>query len=326
MARVLKLANTYKRMGIQRQNLDNKCYNKLSINHDVWLVESFVIMSDRTAVSTTQAANLRLRIITASVFLPVAVAASLFGGFIFLSFTLPVMCIGMLEFYVMEKDTRMQGSSLTGIPTGIAIALGFYFRHDWLWQTALASCIVLTLLLEIYRRPTGFVRALAQVGTTLCGIIYISFPTAFLLSLRNMQPDGLMWLFVVFAITWGTDSFAYVVGRFFGKTKLAPLISPNKTVEGAIGGILGAWIPAFGILIVAGAFEPTLIPMIVAGPFIAVSGDLFESALKRTFRVKDSFVEGLNLFPGHGGVLDRIDALLWVTTWVFLYLLVIGIV
>ncbi len=326
MARALKLANTYKRIGIECQNLDKKCYNKLRFHHDVWLVESFVIMSDRTAVSTAQAANLRLRIITASVFLPVAVAASLFGGFIFLSFTLPVMCIGMLEFYVMEKHTRMQGSSLTGIPAGIAIALGFYFSQDWLWQIAIAACIVLTLLLEIYRRPTDFVLALAQVGTTLCGIIYISFPTAFLLSLRNIQPDGLMWLFVVFAITWGTDSFAYVVGRVFGRTKLAPLISPNKTVEGAIGGILGAWIPAFGILIVAGAFEPTLIPMIVVGPFIALSGDLFESALKRFFRVKDSFVEGLNLFPGHGGVLDRIDALLWVTTWVFLYLLVIGIV
>lgn len=283
-------------------------------------------MSDRTAVSTAQAANLRLRIITASVFLPLAIAASLFGGLVFLSFTLPVMCIGMLEFYVMEKDTRMQGSSLTGIPTGIAIALGFYFSQEWLWQIALAAGIVLTLLLEIYRKPNDVVLALAQVGTTMFGIIYIAFPTAFLLSLRNLQPDGLMWLFVVLAITWSTDSFGYVAGRFFGKTKLAPLISPNKTVEGAIGGIIGAWILAFGILIVAGAFEPPLIPMIVAGPFFAVSGDLFESALKRSFRVKDSFVEGLNLFPGHGGVLDRIDALLWVATWVFLYLLAIGIV
>ncbi len=283
-------------------------------------------MSDRTAVNTAQAANLRLRIITASVFLPVAIGASIFGGAIFLFFTLPVMGVGMLEFYVMEKNTQMQGSSLTGIPTGLAIALGFYFGIDWLWQIAIFACIGLTLLLEIYRQPSEFVLALAQVGTTFCGIIYISFPTAFLLSLRNIQPDGLMWLFVVFAITWGTDSFAYVAGWFFGKTKLAPQISPNKTVEGAIGGILGAWVLAFGILFAAGAFEAKLIPMLLVGPFIAVSGDLFESALKRFFEVKDSFVEGLNLFPGHGGVLDRIDALLWVTTWVFFYLLGIGIV
>ena len=282
-------------------------------------------MGNRAVASAGQTANLRSRIITATVLLPVAVAASIVGGLVFLCFSLPVMCIGMLEFYVMEKDTRMQGSSLTGIPAGIAITLGFFFNQDWLWQMAIGACIVLTLILEIYRRPSDFVPALAQVGTTMCGIAYIAFPTAFLLSLRNLQPDGLMWLFVVFAITWGTDSFAYVVGRIFGKTKLAPLISPNKTVEGAIGGILGAWIPAFGILIIAGGFEPILIPMIVVGPFLAVGGDLFESALKRFFRVKDSYVRGLNLFPGHGGVLDRIDALLWVATWVFLYLLIVGI-
>lgn len=283
-------------------------------------------MSDRIVAKSRQAADLRTRLLTASVVLPMAVLASLAGGILFLIFTLPVMCVGMLEFYVMEKDTRMQGSSLTGIPTGIGVVLGFFLNQDWLWQLALALGVILTLVLEISRQPKEFMRALAQVGTTFCGIVYLAVPTAFLLSLRNIQPDGLIWLFVVYAITWGTDSFAYVAGRIFGKTKLAPLISPNKTVEGAIGGILGAWIPAFGILLISGAFQPILIPMIVAGPFLAVSGDLFESALKRFFSVKDSYVKGLNLFPGHGGVLDRIDALVWVAAWVFLYLYVIEIV
>ncbi len=283
-------------------------------------------MGDRIVAKSRQAADLRTRLLTASVVLPMAVLASLAGGILFLIFTLPVMCVGMLEFYVMEKDTRMQGSSLTGIPTGIGVVLGFFLNQDWLWQLALALGVILTLVLEISRQPKEFMRALAQVGTTFCGIVYLAVPTAFLLSLRNIQPDGLIWLFVVYAITWGTDSFAYVAGRIFGKTKLAPLISPNKTVEGAIGGILGAWIPAFGILLISGAFQPIMIPMIVAGPFLAVSGDLFESALKRFFSVKDSYVKGLNLFPGHGGVLDRIDALVWVAAWVFLYLYVIEIV
>ena len=202
-------------------------------------------MGDRIVAKSRQAADLRTRLLTASVVLPMAVLASLAGGILFLIFTLPVMCVGMLEFYVMEKDTRMQGSSLTGIPTGIGVVLGFFLNQDWLWQLALALGVILTLVLEISRQPKEFTRALAQVGTTFCGIVYLAVPTAFLLSLRNIQPDGLIWLFVVYAITWGTDSFAYVAGRVFGKTKLAPLISPNKTVEGAIGGILGAWIPAF---------------------------------------------------------------------------------
>ncbi len=283
-------------------------------------------MSDRLFANSRKTANLRLRLITAIILLPVAILASLAGGFPFLIILLPVMCIGMLEFYVMEKDTAMQGSSLTGIPTGIIIVLGFFFHQDWMWQLALAAGAALTLLLELSRQPKEFRRALAQVGITLFGIIYLAFPTAFLLSVRNIQPDGLMWLFLVYAITWGTDTFGYIFGRIFGKTKLAPLISPHKTVEGAIGGILGAWIPAIVILVTTGAFQPILIPMVVAGPFLAVSGDLFESALKRFFSVKDSYVKGLNLFPGHGGVLDRIDALVWVATWVFLYLYIIGIV
>lgn len=281
-------------------------------------------MRDSFVPDSTDSTELRVRLITASIITPIAILASLAGGWLFLSLVLPVMCIGMLEFYVMEKDTKMQGSSLTGIPTGIAIVMAFFLNLDWLWQLALLLGIGATLILEFARHPRQLGRALAQVGTTLCGVIYIAFPAAFLVSLRNLPSDGLMWLFVVFAITWGTDTFGYVFGKSFGKTKLAPLISPNKTVEGAIGGILSAWIPAFCILLFSGAFEPILIPMVVVGPFLAISGDLFESALKRFFRVKDSYVAGFNVFPGHGGVLDRIDALVWVATWVFLYLYVIG--
>ncbi len=283
-------------------------------------------MGDGVATRSGPTTELRSRIITASIVLPIAILTGIAGGIVFLLFTLPVMCLGMLEFYVMEKDTRMQGSSLTGIPTGVAIAVGFYLNLDWVWQLALVAGIALTLALEMSRQPKAFTLALAQVGTTSLGILYIAFPAGFMLGLRNVQPDGVMWLFVVFAITWSTDTFGYVTGRIFGKTKLAPLISPNKTVEGAIGGILGAWIPAFGLLIVAGVFKPILIPMIVIGPILAVSGDLFESALKRFFNVKDSYVQGLNVLPGHGGVLDRIDALVWVATWVFLYLIVIGVI
>lgn len=283
-------------------------------------------MNERFFPNAKPLTNLQLRLLTAVVLLPIAILGSLAGGFFFLLMLVPVTCVGMLEFYKMEKDTRMQGSSLTGMPTGIMILIGFFFNLDWLWQVALLTGIAATIILEMFRHPKKYRRALAQVGITLCGILYIAFPSAFLVSIRNIAPDGILWLFVVFAITWGTDSFAYVAGRIFGKTKLAPLISPNKTVEGAIGGIFGAWIPTFLILIASGLFQPVLIPMVLIGPFLAVSGDLFESALKRFFKVKDSYVEGFNLFPGHGGVLDRIDALVWVATWVFLYLYLIGII
>ena len=282
-------------------------------------------MRKSRVTDSSEYTELRIRLITASVLLPIAILVSFAGGELFFVLILPVMGIGMLEFYVMEKDTPTQGSSLTGIPTGIAVVAAFYLQDERVWQAALALCIVLTLLLELARHPKQAGRALGQVGTTLCGVLYVAFPAAFMVSMRNAPEDGLIWVFVIFAITWGADTFGYVFGRAFGKRKLAPLISPNKTVEGALGGILGAWIPAFLLLIFADALQPTLIPMVVIGPLLAVGGDLFESAMKRFFRVKDSYVAGFNVFPGHGGVLDRIDALVWVTSWVFLYLSVLGI-
>ncbi len=282
-------------------------------------------MRDSRVTDSAEFTDLRVRLITASVLLPVAILVSFAGGWVFFGMVVPVMCIGMLEFYVMEKDKATQGSSLTGIPTGVAVVTAFFVQQDWLWQFALALCVIATLVLEFARHPKQAGRALAQVGTTLCGVIYVAFPAAFLVSLRNAPQDGLIWLFVVFAITWGADTFGYVVGRLFGKKKLAPLISPNKTVEGAIGGILGAWISGFCLLQYTGALQPILIPMVVLGPLLAVGGDLFESAMKRFFRVKDSYVAGFNVFPGHGGVLDRIDALVWVASWVFLYLHIVGI-
>lgn len=282
-------------------------------------------MSDSLVTNSAQSTELRVRLITASVLLPIAILVSFAGGELFFALILPVMAIGMLEFYVMEKDTQTQGSSLTGIPTGIAVVSAFYLeRHD-VWQLALALCVAGTFVLEFARHPKQVGRALAQVGTTLCGVLYVAFPAAFMVSIRNQAEDGLIWVFVVFAITWGTDTFGYVVGRLFGKKKLAPHISPNKTVEGAIGGILGAWISAYLLLFLTDSLQPILIPMVAIGPLLAVGGDLFESAMKRFFRVKDSYVAGFNVFPGHGGVLDRIDALVWVASWVFLYLYVLGI-
>ncbi len=282
-------------------------------------------MSEGLVTNSAESTELRVRLITASVLLPIAILVSIAGGELFFALILPVMAIGMLEFYVMEKDTETQGSSLTGIPTGIAVVSAFYLeRHD-VWQLALGLCVAGTFALEFARHPKQVARALAQVGTTLCGVAYVAFPAAFMVSLRSQPQDGLIWVFVVFAITWGADTFGYVVGRTFGRKKLAPNISPNKTVEGAIGAVAGAWISACLLLIFTDSLRPILMPMVAIGPLLAVGGDLVESAMKRFFRVKDSYVAGFNVFPGHGGVLDRIDALVWVTSWVFLYLYVAGL-
>ena len=134
------------------------------------------------------------------------------------------------------------------------------------------------------------------------GLFYALLPALALLWVRERGGlDLLLWTFIV---TWSTDIGAYFAGRSFGKHKLAPTISPKKTVEGLVGGVVaasllgGAWVIARGLPM----------PLIALAPLFAVAaqgGDLFESALKRRAGVKDSS----NLLPGHGGVMDRLDGL-----------------
>lgn len=120
------------------------------------------------------------------------------------------------------------------------------------------------------------------------------------------QPGGATWVLWMLLLVWGADIFAYFAGHRFGRRKLAPLVSPGKTWEGLLGGILGSTILAALLLWPMGAFAVGWLPVIVVLGVVSVFGDLFESALKRSRGVKDSG----SLVPGHGGALDRIDSVL----------------
>ena len=128
-------------------------------------------------------------------------------------------------------------------------------------------------------------------------------------SLDFWYPDGLSWVVLVLAVTFATDTAAYFVGRAFGSRKLAPNVSPNKTWEGAIGGFCGAVLCGVGLEAMLGldADLPTIALMSAILGITGQLGDLYESKLKRLAGVKDSG----HLFPGHGGVLDRMDSLMW---------------
>lgn len=138
-----------------------------------------------------------------------------------------------------------------------------------------------------------------------------------LAALRLVPDHGLMWVVSALVITWGNDTMAYFAGRLFGKHKLYPEVSPNKTWEGFFGGFVGA----IGFLFLQRAFFfPTLtvvdcFVLGILGSLLGPAGDLCESMLKRAYNVKDSGV----IIPGHGGMLDRIDALIFNAPMVFLY-------
>ena len=178
------------------------------------------------------------------------------------------------------------------IAVAAALQGGYYFA-------VLAAAAATAIYYEWTRIVRGW-----GAAWYLSGFAYALVPALALLWIRDRADHGLALLLWVFVVTWATDIGAYLVGRTFGRTKLAPSISPGKTVEGLSGGVAGAAILGGGWVWLAG-LNPVLLAL---APLFAVSaqgGDLFESWMKRRAGVKDSG----NWLPGHGGVFDRLDGL-----------------
>ncbi|MFN8560367.1 MAG: phosphatidate cytidylyltransferase [Anaerolineae bacterium] len=271
-----------------------------------------------------QLSNMAQRVITAAVVAPIVVAAVLVGGIVFTVMVAVFATVGVTEFYILARNRPSQGSALVGIPTLIGVIIGFHLGDPLVWLGALALGAAATFVLEFFRHSAELTRSLFQVGMTLAGVLYLGFPSGFLIGLRSLT-DGALWILLLLCVTWGTDTFAYIGGRLWGKTKLAPRLSPKKTREGAVVGVLGGIFPSLILPLVADRLMPATLVLIIVGPFVAILGDLLESALKRFFQVKDSHIAGLNILPGHGGILDRIDSLLLVTTFAYLDFLLLGL-
>ena len=242
------------------------------------------------------------RIITGVVLAVLAVVVVVHGGLIYFFLMLALAILGLNEFYKLTK--MYHPLPLAGF---IAVALMLYmawFRSPVGVFGAIAAGVLLVALMGLAAGPRPGITV--RMAVTLLGILYLGLGFSALLLLRRLDVGTAAVLTVVFG-TWAGDTMAYFTGRFFGATPMAPKLSPKKTWEGFAGGAIGTVL----LVVFIGLYTPLgPVDSLALGAVIAVVGplgDLFESLVKRDVQIKDS---GRGI-PGHGGVLDRFDALMW---------------
>lgn len=252
--------------------------------------------------------NLVQRVLSAAVILVVVVPVTILGGPAFWVLVLAVAAVAWWECATMGRAGGRQPFFIAG---GIATLglCGLAATTPTMRDLALLAAFGAVTATALQRREDNGI--LADTAYTLTCMLWIGWLAGYAIYLRDLTSpvNGLAWLLAAIGITIAADSGAYIVGRMLGKHLLIPRVSPKKTVEGLIGGLAAA--AAVGVaaaLLALGlpGWQGALLG--VAGGLAAVLGDLFESLVKRQLGVKDSS----RLIPGHGGVLDRIDGLLFV--------------
>ncbi len=266
--------------------------------------------------------DLFTRTLSGILFVGVIVAAILLGQWYFAIVFLALSVLGLLEFYRLVVSTGVKPQVITGVLISVAIFLLSYLWFSNVvetnWFLLLIPLFFIVFVIELYRKKD---KPFENIALTFMGVIYIAVPFSFLTGF--VFPDSgysnytSVILISYFSLIWLYDSAAYIFGVSFGKHRLFERISPKKSWEGFIGGavitLLASYIISFYFT------ELSLINWLVIGLIIIVSatfGDLSESMFKRSIGVKDSG----NILPGHGGILDRFDAVLLSSPLVFAYL------
>lgn len=246
---------------------------------------------------------LKQRVLVAIIGLPIGLVAIILGGYYLFGLVVVLSLLGLHEYYTL---VRPYGPNLlVGYLGGIGVLTASFFLGLGGIAAGLAILVVLTFIWSLFGELGAHL--VGRMAMTGFGVLWIPTGFAYVLLLRELE-HGLALTLLMFGCTILSDTFAYFVGRAVGRHKMAPHVSPNKSVEGAIGGLVGAVVAALVVRIYSPwlPLEAAVILGLVIG-LVGQWGDLFESAFKRDFRVKDSG----RLLPGHGGVLDRFDSMLF---------------
>ena len=265
------------------------------------------------------------RILTAFIGIPIAVYVINYGEWLFATAILVLTLLAWYEFYIIMQNKDIKVFYRLGILINILILgcawLGNY--HEFVIVLFVSTMLA---LLKIVTSGTNF--TVVDAAFSLLGISYIGMSFAHLLLLRSTDNSlylmtswgelsvGAAYVWLAFVGTWASDTFAFFIGTYFGRHKLCPMISPKKTIEGALGGMLGSVIAivVLGLLFKLPVSHSIFMGILVG--IVAPIGDLIESAIKRFAGVKDSG----RIFPGHGGVLDRFDSIMFTVPAIYYYM------
>lgn len=260
------------------------------------------------------------RVITGVIGIPVAIVIIFYPGGLPLTVAAAVVAfLGGFEFYSGVRRSGARPITWTGLAATVLFVVAARVSDSRNALPIFASLFTLLLILSFLVELLRFNRApLTNIGTTVTGAVYVGWLISHVVMLRGIgghtitlwsysEKPGAWLVMFAFLCTWACDTGAFIIGRLYGKTKLAPKLSPNKTLEGSIAGLVCSVLAAalFGLVIDLPPQHALALGAIIG--LMTQLGDLSESAVKRELRIKDFG----NLLPGHGGILDRFDSLLF---------------
>ena len=262
----------------------------------------------------------KTRLISGIVLVIIALATIISGSWILFFTLLAVSLIGMRELYKVMKvsDEHVTVLELVGYLGAVLYYIAMKADFGNYGTMAIIISMILILFVYVFGYPKYHAE---QVMAAFFGVVYVAVMLSFIYLTRSL-PDGKFLVWLIFLCSWGCDTCAYCVGMLIGKHKMAPVLSPKKSIEGAVGGVAGAAL--LGVIYAAATqgkmAEYALICAV--GALISMVGDLAASAIKRNQNIKDYG----KLIPGHGGILDRFDSVI-ITAPVIYYLakMILGI-
>lgn len=262
----------------------------------------------------------KTRLISGILLVIAALLTIISGGYVLFFTLLCISLIGMQELYkamgIHEDRTGLL--EIVGYLGAVLYYISLLLGFESYGLMAVLVSLILVMFVYVFTYPIYHAN---QVMAAFFGVVYVAVMLSFILMTRNL-PDGKFIVWLIFLCSWGCDTCAYCVGMLIGKHKMAPVLSPKKSVEGGVGGVVGAAL--LGVIYAAATQGPMVEYAVICGigALISMVGDLAASAIKRNQGIKDYG----KLIPGHGGILDRFDSVIF-TAPVIYYLakIILGI-